>query len=197
MPNGRFQVAIFNAANPLARDHIMNTFYLEFGSILTDDDWDQLCEDACGVWVSRGAYPQEVDTVRVTGYDMADAKPRVPKATHTAAIAGIAQGGPREVACCLSYFAGVNRPRTRGRMYMGPWQQSDCGQRPDSGVRGRLETVAEGISGLGGIDTQWVQYSPTTNTFHDVSDFWIDDEWDTVRSRGLRATTRLTGTVSG
>jgi len=29
-----------------------------------------------------------------------------------------------------------------------------------------------------------------------VSNWWVDDEWDTVRSRGLRPDIRVTGTVS-
>ena len=29
-----------------------------------------------------------------------------------------------------------------------------------------------------------------------VSDVWCDDEWDTVRSRGLKATTRTTAKVA-
>jgi hypothetical protein len=40
-------------------------------------------------------------------------------------------------------------------------------------------------------------YSPTTGQTKKVEHWWVDDEWDTQRRRGLRATTRDEGTVSG
>ena len=35
------------------------------------------------------------------------------------------------------------------------------------------------------------------NTTYTVTNWYVDDEWDVVRSRGLRATTRTAGTTSG
>jgi hypothetical protein len=42
--------------------------------------------------------------------------------------------------------------------------------------------------------TNWVVYSPTEKKSQGgVTDIWVDDEWDTVRSRGLKSTTRHVG----
>lgn len=41
----------------------------------------------------------------------------------------------------------------------------------------------------------WVIFSPTRNAMDGVSNYWVDDEWDIVRSRGLRGVTRQLGTV--
>jgi hypothetical protein len=35
-------------------------------------------------------------------------------------------------------------------------------------------------------------WSPTQQTGSGVTDFWVDDEWDIIRSRGLKGTTRQT-----
>lgn len=196
MPTARVQIQLGTSTNPIARDWIMNTFYLGFGSVFTDDDWDQLAEDAATVWKNRGSYPNYINVCRATLYDMADAKPRAPKAIHDVAIAGSGEGGPREVAVCLSYYAGRNIPRLRGRMYIGPWQQADMMERP-AAVRTQAMGIATGIAALGGLDCDWKQYSPTNNLFTTVSDYWCDNEWDTMRSRGLRGDTRLVASTSG
>lgn len=193
MTDMRFMVQVGNSTTPLARDQCVNTFYLRQTGVPLGTDWDDLCADAAELWATYRGYPNSENLVTVTAYDMADAKPRIPKSVRTHAIAGIAGGGPREVAACLSYYAGVNRPRKRGRMYIGPWQQSVMSQTFGDGSS--LAALANGIANLGGIDVDWVQHSQVDNTFNTVTDWWVDNEWDTMRSRGLKATTRLTGTV--
>jgi hypothetical protein len=58
-----------------------------------------------------------------------------------------------------------------------------------------LNTLRIELANLGGVDVQWCVYSPTTpgdmsDKFKQVTRGWIDNEWDTQRSRGLRATLR-------
>jgi hypothetical protein len=43
--------------------------------------------------------------------------------------------------------------------------------------------------------TFWVVYSRKTGGDAQVTNVWVDDEWDTVRSRGLRGTVRDLGTL--
>jgi hypothetical protein len=50
--------------------------------------------------------------------------------------------------------------------------------------------VGDALGALGGVDVDWSVHSPTAGTTEKVEHYWCDDEWDTVRSRGLRATTR-------
>ena len=40
-----------------------------------------------------------------------------------------------------------------------------------------------------------VVYSKALNQSFGISNFWVDNEWDTVRSRGLKADSRVLGTV--
>lgn len=195
MAQYRMQVALYEANDP-ARDEITNTFYLDTDT-LTSDDVDQLCEDTVALWAGIDVIPG-FGRISCTAYNMADPEPRLPAGEFIGEYAaGSGSGMPREVALCLSYYAGRNTPRLRGRMYIGPFATSFAARRPSSAARDALAELAEGISGLGGVNVQWVQYSPTTGDFTNVTNYWIDDEWDTVRSRGLRATTRTTGTVSG
>jgi hypothetical protein len=41
----------------------------------------------------------------------------------------------------------------------------------------------------------WVVWSRKDQVARPVTNYWCDDEWDTVRSRGLKAVTRQTGTI--
>jgi len=41
----------------------------------------------------------------------------------------------------------------------------------------------------------WVVFSRRNNASYGVSNIWADDEWDTVRTRGLRGTARSVGVV--
>jgi hypothetical protein len=56
---------------------------------------------------------------------------------------------------------------------------------------------ADALSALGGIDVDWVVHSPTHDTNTKVKEAWVDDEWDTQRRRGQRATKRITRAQSG
>ena len=178
-------------------DSVVTTFYLDTDALSGADDPQALCEDAADLFGGSLVNVKPFNEINVRAYDMSDAVPRLPAGDASMDLPVGVDGGPREVALCLSYFAGRNVPRLRGRMYIGPFSAAVMAQRPSSTEMGRLTALAEGISGLGGVNVQWVQYSPTTGDFTNVSDYWVDDEWDTVRSRGLRGTTRLTGTVSG
>lgn len=184
--------------NELAKDVVANTFYLDTDALSGADDPQALCTDAAELFAGYRPLPDDLGDTQVRAYDMSDALPRLPVGDATAPSAGGSTGpGPREVALCLSYFAGRNLPRLRGRLYIGPWGSAEMAARPAATQIGYLTALAEGISGLGGVNVQWVQYSPTTGNFTNVSDYWVDDEWDTVRSRGLRGQVRTSGTVDG
>lgn len=180
----------------LPRDVAVTTFHLDTDA---GTDYESLADDVGPLFASTiGPMQGGVTRYRTKIYDLADAEPRLPRADVVFDAAfGASENGPREVALCLSYYAGRNLPRLRGRMYIGPVARSVMAERPSETTRQRLADLAEGLSGLGGPNVQWVQYSPTTQDFTNVSDYFIDDEWDTMRSRGLRSTTRTTGTVDG
>jgi hypothetical protein len=52
------------------------------------------------------------------------------------------------------------------------------------------------LTALGGLDVDWVVYSRVDNRSSPVTDWFVDNSWDTQRRRGPRATSRITGTTS-
>jgi hypothetical protein len=199
-------------ASNLPRDVIVTTFYLDTDLDLSVPgagvDYQALADDAAEVFAVNTFHVEGYPKVEARVYDLADPlegpTPQRPRGTREPRAVGRfdhpqAQqaAGPHEVALCLSYFAERNIPRNRGRMFIGPWPAQRMASRPGQAELETLQALAGGISGLGGIDVQWVQHSPTNATFKTVTNWFVDDEWDTQRSRGLRATRRLAGTVSG
>lgn len=150
-------------------------------------------------------------------YDFADPKPRIPRVITEFALVPGSGSMPAEVAICLSMRAallpGVNPARRRGRIFLGPFNSGTAvkayvaGQ-PDVSIVSAFQTtilnaakvMAKGTNGAARLAV----YSPTTHAltpgdagsaFHDVTDLWVDNGFDTVRSRGRRATLRTTATV--
>lgn len=195
----RMMVIGKDSGSPL-RDDIVNTFYLvkTTPDVIIPEDFDALAQDTADLWASISplASNADIDTYEVRVYNLDDAEPREPRATKTAEATGSTDSGPREVALCLSYFSERNLPRQRGRMYLGPFNEGNMRRRPSTTLISEVSALAAGIQELGGVDIDWNVYSPTDNEFRKVTDWWIDNEWDTVRSRGLKADARLTGTTS-
>jgi hypothetical protein len=110
-----------------------------------------------------------------------------------------ASGNPRELAICLSFYADRNIPRHRGRLYFPApiVAGSSLSVRPSSIAMNAVAAFVPVFAGLGGVDVDWVVWSEKDRTARKVTNWWVDDEWDVVRSRGLRPTTRLTGSTSG
>lgn len=134
-------------------------------------------------------------TIKV--YDAQKAPPSFPLATRTLAGTPPVSQMTREVALCLSYYSTYNRPRYRGRLYLIPsWFTGVATLRPSAG------TMTAALGFVTGVLTKslpqahnWVVYSKVGNQAYGVSNYWVDDEWDTIRSRGLRSTTRQLGVV--
>lgn len=130
-------------------------------------------------------------TIKV--YDALKAPPSYPLATETIGGTPATAGGPREVALCLSYYAGVNRPTFRGRLYLPAWWFGvSYPVRPTTAVCDAALLFADVLTKNLPATTWWSLYSHKNRSAAQVSDLWVDDEWDTVRSRGLKNTTRRT-----
>jgi hypothetical protein len=138
--------------------------------------------------------------VRVRMYDVHGGKPNYPKGEKIiGANLAPASTTLREVAVCLSFYSSQNAPKRRGRLYV-PYGWLTVGNsvdlRPTNAIRSTVGGLASQLGGLGGIDVDWVVYSETDDAAHSVTDWWVDDEWDIQRRRGLLATTRLKGTTT-
>jgi len=186
----------FSADSTLPRDGITITPHFNDQGVGTDPQ--SLCDDlAAALALYAGAPTRQIS---VTAYDAQGAKPVYPQgeAIVNPAVAP-ASASPREVAVCLSFFSERNIPRRRGRLYipfliMGFTSPNTV--RPTSVVRDKVGALAPIFADLGGVDVDWCVYSRVNNAAYPVTNWWVDDEWDTVRSRGLRSTTRLEGTTT-
>lgn len=186
------------------RNRFVNHFHMEHvaGSLL-NTDLESMCADIVALWQAR--YGNASHEVTAKAYDT-DAVPNYPRAEVTV-NAGSAWGctHPREIALCCS-FAGTNRgnKNERGRMYTAPILLTGVAtdlSRPSLAVMTwALEWFSksnESLPDLGGVDWKFGIWSRNLKHFTQAQQAWVDDEWDTQRSRGLRETTRLTSTREG
>lgn len=107
---------------------------------------------------------------------------------------------PGEVAICLSYYAEINRPRRRGRVYIGPLRlgittstiETFGELRPAPAT---LTTLAGAASAMAdtdsNVETSWVMLSQADGSTHKITNGWIDNAFDTQRRRGIEASSRL------
>lgn len=139
-------------------------------------------------------------------YDMTDPEPRAPIQEGTWSFPAATSGSPlpTEVACVLSFqgtrVSGQSQARRRGRIYIGPLATTtaDSSARPTGAFTTAVATAAKTLvdSGEPGGSTDWAIYSPTSSAIAgipvgvQVVNGWIDNEFDTQRRRGRKATTR-------
>jgi hypothetical protein len=192
MPIWRMQCS-FGADSAFPRDRFVITPHFNDAGALTDPD--ALAEDLA---TALAAWCLPAREVQVKAYDAQGAVPVYPQAdvVKNAATYPVSNY-PREIALCLSFYGTRNVGRQRGRLYV-PLNVLGLGAdvRPSLAARTKVGDLVPIFTGLGGTDVDWCVFSRTTNTPHSVTNWYVDDEWDTVRSRGLRSTTRLEGTTT-
>jgi len=197
MPLWRMQVSIA-ADGPLARDRFVITPH--FNDTLPGSDPQGLTSDLADALETWGGFVGTRE-IKVTAYDAQGTPPVYPVA-ETIKNANMAPPTfcPRELALCLSFYSQRNLPRQRGRLYIPatflPLGANGAQLRPSGGSRDKVAALVPIFTGLGGTDVDWVVYSRLDNQPRSVSNWWVDDEWDIIRSRGMRPTTRTSGTVS-
>jgi hypothetical protein len=204
MPRYRALVSTYKNTE-LAQDYITNTLYFNDTGIGTDAAG--LAQDIAEVFATYRSLPTGWNRVNCRLYDMAEPAPREIQGEHTATVTvNGSPAGPREVALCLSYYAERNLPRNRGRIYIGPWTNGQMTERPAAATGTDPLTILSNLrtllANIGGVDVEWSVYSPTTpggitEQFKKITGGWQDDEWDTQRSRGLRATARFAWEMEG
>lgn len=179
-------------------DRYSNTLYFSVdGGVGQDPDYQALANDLRDVYAAQSWTAGQ--KIEVRAYKMSDPKPRPEKAYATVTRTGSIPGGPPQVALCLSYYSERNLPRQRGRIYTGPYG-STLGRTPEDTQRNALITFAGQLAGIGGLNVDWSVWSPTTaesggDGSRTITNVWVDNSWDIVRSRKLAATNRITGTV--
>ena len=144
--------------------------------------------------------------VKVYLEDFNPGVPHNPLATADFGTVGTfaSSAGPREIALCLSYYATQNTKRFRGRLYIphawirvaGGGASAAPAPRPTAAMIatalafGTSVLVPEKLNG-----NRWCVASTVDKVARFVTDYWVDDEWDIIRSRGYRGTTRQAATA--
>jgi hypothetical protein len=106
---------------------------------------------------------------------------------------------PDEVAVTLSYYSERNIPRRRGRIFLGPLDRSALATDTFAGdtrvTTDLVNTIKAAAYRLAGQvqfpNVQWGVFSTTDNTLkYPVTAGWVDNAFDTVRKRGVKANLR-------
>jgi hypothetical protein len=186
--------------NGFPRDSVVNTVYFDTDPSLDEDltpDYGALAQDTAALFAAGRNYPSQVKDITATAYHMGDPIPREPKATRTVVPPSRSgTDGPRELAICLSFYSERNLPSRRGRIYLGPWSTSGLGERPEDALRTWCMGIGAGLANIGGTNVDWCVFSQKNGTYHKVTNYWCDNEWDVVRARGYKGDSRLTATTS-
>ena len=149
---------------------------------------DRLKSNLSGFASIGGAKPF---TIRI--YDAQKAPPSYPLATAQQAGTPPASSVPRELALCLSYYSTFNRPRNRGRVYIPAcFIAGAAASRPSGAQQAEALSWHEPLTNGLPPSTNMVVYSRMNDQSYGVDNFWVDDEWDIVRSRGRKPTQRIT-----
>jgi len=180
------------ADSAFAKDRIVNVVHFNVTSLTPDED--QICQDVGSLFLSKIYNNYAGRKIEVTSYDAEGTKPVYPNGHATINPLGepLASGSPREIALCLSFYATRNVPRRRGRLYISMIGNNPevLNLRPQATARNRLLDLADGLAGIGGPNVDWEVWSQVEKKGYPVTTAWVDDEWDTMRSRGLRSTLR-------
>lgn len=190
-------IVAWGSGTELTADWCSNTLFFSEDNVGTEPDYQQLATDLVAIY--RGRSWTAGARIEVRAYNMADPTPRPEKAFAFSAQTGTLPASPPQNALCLSYYSERNLPRRRGRIYLGPF--NNVSRRPTSTQMQECITHGEALAGLGGLNVDWSVYSPTTaaaggDPTHSISDIWVDDSWDVVRSRKLLQTMRQTAEVN-
>lgn len=129
-------------------------------------------------------------------YDLGTAPPRIPiirQPDATTTFSGDPEL-PGEVAVCLSFVAGRNQPRSRGRIFLGPLGKGSVSLQDDEPVPSGLLMAtlvdrAENVLNTS-ENVSWHLVSQADAAAKEVTGGWVDNAFDTMRKRGRRPTSR-------
>lgn len=188
----------------LPRDvcQITPCFRHQLGIVEGDPDWQTLADDlAAGLQTWCSPILGNSNQLDVKLYEIGEPPPNRPRAVKVLNAGNSAEANSfREAACCLSFYGGDNTPRQRGRLYIPAFiasSGSTLGVRPSTTIRSKIAELVPLFAGLGGVNVDWIVWSPTAQAATRVENWWVDDEWDVQRRRGLKSTARTAGTTGG
>lgn len=193
MPLVRIIISTRDSVSTAERDAVVNTLYFNVTQVLDPPDYQSLVNDLMARWRVKGWGTGRYIDIRA--YNMEDATPRPIKAEAQAQATGTRVVGVPQVALALSYYADRNLPRSRGRIFLGPWSTADA--RPSTVQMNQALGLATDLWDLGGVDVDWSLWSPTTQQHTRINHVWVDNSWDIIRSRKLPGTSRVEASGDG
>lgn len=218
IPSGIRALVVIPGRTGLARDVFVNSFAFERngGIVPSDSDLDAVAGTLAAFyntgtggrppianWIGQFA-SRATNFCQIKVYRMNEAPPRTP---HTSSFSLGVMGSPivpmpNEVALCCSFKSSEQKgPRGRGRVFIGPLNGTAVTEAGDTTLR-PLATLQQAVvdaavalkNSSGSTLCTWSVYSTFgPDHLHPVTDVWCDNEFDTVRKRGERATARITG----
>lgn len=195
---------VLQGVSGLPEDQFVNTLAWNGDGLPDWDSWAQDLADAVRtLWQQLSGtgspfYPNDTVArsfqVRVYNPEDAGAPPMV--ATGTLPF-NTSLALPTECAAVLSFYAGSNRPRQRGRIFVGPMSTQSllASGRMATDVITRLTTLATGLKAFGGDSYQWSVYSRVDDVHRELTAGWVDNAFDTQRRRGLTSNVRTPFTL--
>lgn len=200
---------IFHGHSALPEDRFVNSFAFHgvqgFGTDIQEehDEAVRLLTNFYTVNNGAGAtiaqYMTGYASVELRTYNLSSGPPREPIITDPIAGWPLAGAGamPYEVSLVCSFESAQPGPRGRGRIYVGPLRTTALDEvathvpRPEILFQGAVREAAVAMAADNTI-LQWGVVSQVNGAFYPVTGGWVDNAWDTQRSRGLAPTARTT-----
>jgi hypothetical protein len=198
MATREYQVS-FKNANALPEDRYVNVLYfLDAGST---GHRQAIMNGIAGAYQThmQNVMTGDINSLNIRCYPLG-LNQGGPELESNYVFPGGSGDGPQEVALCLSYYATFNQPRRRGRIYLGPFGKAGLGGRPDSIMLNKAKALGQafgaGWAASGGAQSIWQLHSRTpASNMQTITNYWVDNAWDTLRSRGIAPTSRVSGSV--
>ena len=205
----RAQVVLQGISN-LPEDRFVNNFYFRTavpGAFPEETDYANIADRLPRFYNTAGPGGNSIakymsseimkttNSAQIRMYHLGEEKPREPHVvTWTLGSTADSARLPHEVAIVGSFYSTRNIPRRRGRVYIGPLNLSALDQtngRPHAQLRVAVIEAMDALDFAAG-GNEWVTYSTVLvgGTFHDVTNGWCDNAFDTQRRRGVDATSR-------
>ncbi len=139
--------------------------------------------------------------LELTSYARADPTPRAPVLTNFYTLGPVGSAPlPPEVSLCVSFqgpkVSGQPQARRRGRIYLPFMDEANNGVdgRPSSAMVTAIAGAAGTLLAASNAATTWTWevFSTVSGGNVTITEGWVDNEWDTQRRRGRKATARTT-----
>lgn len=135
--------------------------------------------------------------MRITAYDPSDPKPRPERGltVYTSSTPLSVYATARQLALCASFYSGRNIPRYRGRIYLPIANNAGVNERPSSSnLDAALALMIDINHKAAALSPVWVHcvHSTRAGLFNAITNYWVNDVWDTQRRRAPKENVRHT-----